>query len=262
MFSSRLSRTAKGGFLAALAFTMVAAATPATAFAAGGDVPTINYPTFAGGANTLSLNGTASVVPASATNQKRVLRLTDLGYRQAGSAWAPDKIKISKSFETKFKVYLHHNTAKPGADGVAFLIQNIGSRALGGWGGGIGYRGIRPSVAVEFDTYQNTPDPSSNHLAVVLGGNPDQHLVAAEAGLPLFGRPFVARVVYDAPTRDLKVYVKALRAGSLEQLMIDQSVDLADQIGADSAWVGFTGATGNVTSKQDIYSWTVKASVA
>jgi hypothetical protein len=97
---------------------------------------------------------------------------------------------------------------------------------------------------------------------VVLVGNPDKHLVAAEANVPMSGRPFTARVAYDAPTRNLKVYVKSLRAGTTEQLMIDQTVDLAGDIGTNSAWVGFTGATGDVTSNQDIYSWTVEAPAA
>jgi lectin family protein len=251
--SSRFSRTARGGLLAAFAFSIVVTA-PVPAFAAAADTP-INYPSFSGAEASLSLNGTASV--ARAGSRKRVLRLTSDGFRQAGSAWATEKIDVTRSFETRFKAYLHHS--QPDADGIAFLIQGVGPRALGGWGGGIGYRGIEASVAVEFDTYQNPTDPSENHLAVVLAGDPDTHLVAAESGVPLAGRPFAARVAYDAPTRNLKVYVTSLRAGSTEQLMIDQTVDLAGDVGASTAWVGFTGATGNVTSSQDIYSWTLEA---
>ena len=82
-------------------------------------------------------------------------------------------------------------------------MQAEGPRALGGWGGGLGYRGIKRSVAVEFDTFQNTTDPSSNHLAVVLGGNPDQHAAVARAVDPAV-RPAVRRPACsydaDAPT--------------------------------------------------------------
>jgi hypothetical protein len=251
---SRFSRTARGGLLAAFAFSLVAASAPGTAFAVDSTTP-IDYPTFSGAEASLSLNGTAGVVKAA--RHKRVLRLTGGGFRQAGSAWATEKIDVTKSFETEFKIFLHHSD--PDADGVAFVVQSAGLRALGGWGGGLGYRGLKSSVAVEFDTYQNPADPSANHLAVVLAGDPDDHLVAAESGIPLSGRPFVARVTYDAPTRNLKVYVKSVRAGSTEELMIDQSVDVAGDVGASTAWVGFTGATGNYTSNQDIYSWTVSA---
>jgi hypothetical protein len=253
--TSRSSRTARGGLLAAFAFSIVAAVAPATAFAADGGT-LIDHPTFAD-ADSLSLNGTADVVTSAGEKRQRILRLTDGSFRQAGSAWSTEKVDITGSFESTFKVWLHHGT--PGADGIAFLVQSDGPRALGGWGGGLGYRGIRNSVAVEFDTYQNTTDPSSNHLAVVLAGNPDRHAATAESGVPLYGRPFSARVSYDAPAHDLKVYVKSLRAGATEQLMLDQTVDLGASVGAGQAWLGFTGSTGYVTSKQDIYSWTVVA---
>jgi hypothetical protein len=141
-------------------------------------------------------------------------------------------------------------------------VQTNGPRALGGWGGGIGYRGIKPSVAIEFDTFQNTPDPNSNHLAVVLGGNPDVHAAIGDPGIPLYGKPFLARVVYDAASTDLKIYVRSLHAGSTEQLALEHQVDLASEVGASSAWVGFTAGTGTALSKQDIYSWTVEGSGA
>ena len=94
---------------------------------------------------------------------------------------------------------------------------------------------------------------------MVLGGNPDKHSVVGEPSIPLFGQPFWARVSYDAATDGLRVYVKSLRAGATEQLALDTKVDLSGEVGSDSAWVGFTGSTGNVLSKQDIYSWMVQA---
>jgi hypothetical protein len=253
--SSRSSRLARGGLLAAFAFSITAAAAPPGALAASSNA-VIDHPTFADAA-AFDLNGTAMIVNSTGRHKQKILQLTAGGYRQAGSAWATEKVDITQSFGTTFKVYLHHG--EPGADGVAFLVQGVGPRALGGWGGGLGDRGIRNSVAVEFDTFQNTPDPSSNHLAVVLGGNPDRHLALAESSVPLFGKPFLARVQYDAPTQNVKVYVKSLKAKAVEQLMLDQTVDLPATVGAGSAWVGFTGATGSDVSKQDIYSWTVSA---
>jgi hypothetical protein len=186
---------------------------------------------------------------------QRILRLTAGGYRQVGSAWSRKKLDLNESFESVFKVYLHH--FRPGADGIAFLVQDDGPRALGGWGGGLGYRGIKHSVAVEFDTFQNSTDPSNNHLAVVMGGNPDQHSAVGEPSIPLYGRPFWARVNYDAGSNALRVYVKSLRAGATEELALETTVDLAGEVGSDTAWVGFTAGTGNALSKQDIYSWTV-----
>ena len=259
MSSSRSSRVARRGLLAAFAFSIVAAAAPAGAFAANPDV-LIDYPTFSGASTNLDRNGTADLLTSSGPTRQCVLRLTAGGYRQAGSAWSTQKIDLTESFESIFKVYLHHGA--PGADGIAFLVQTQGPRALGGWGGGLGYRGIRQSVAVEFDTFQNTPDPNSNHLAVVLAGNPDHHAAVGNPSIPLFGQPFLARVAYSAPGTELRVYVKSLQAGATEQLVLDHTVDLAAEAGASAAWVGFTGATGSALSKQDIYSWTVLGSGA
>jgi hypothetical protein len=252
--SSRSSRVARGGLIAAFALSVAAATAPVGAFAAG-DEARIDYPTFSGASKTLERNGTADVITSSGRLHQRILRLTAGGYRQSGSAWYNQKIDVSSSFESTFKAYLHHG--RPGADGIAFVVQNQSARALGGWGGGIGYRGIKPSVAVEFDTFQNTPDPSSNHLGVVLNGNPDVHAATAESSIPLYGKPFTARVAYDAEAHNLKVYVKSLHAGDTEQLLLEKNVDLATEIGDPSAWVGFTAATGTALSKQDIYSWTV-----
>jgi hypothetical protein len=245
--------------MSALALGIVTTSAPTGALAAGDGGPLVNFPSFNGASRMLDRNGTADIVVSGRLHQ-RLLRLTAGGYRQAGSAWAAHKIDLSQSFESTFKVYLHH--ADPGADGIAFLVQTEGPRALGGWGGGLGYRGIKNSVAVEFDTFQNSPDPNNNHLAVVVGGNPDVHSVYGTPSIPLYGRPFDARVVYDADAKSLSVYVKPFRSGEPEQLVITETIDLATAAGGSSAWVGFTGGTGTALSKQDIYSWSVQGAEA
>jgi hypothetical protein len=259
VFSSRFSRAGRGGLVAAAALSIAAATAPAGALAAGDD-PLVDFPTFSGASQNLDRNGTADILTSPLPNKQRILRMTAGGFRQTGSAWALPKVDLTRSFETTFKAYLHHGA--PGADGIALLVQAEGPRALGGWGGGLGYRGIKRSVAIEFDTFQNTPDPSSNHLAVVLGGNPDNHMAVAEPSIPLYGKPFLARVTYDASTYALKIYVKAFRSGEALQLALATTVDLADEVNASSAWIGFTAATGTALSKQDIYSWSVDGSEA
>ncbi len=244
--------------MAALALSIATAVAPVGASAATDD-PLIDYPTFKGAAQNLDRNGAADfILSAGDKTRQKILRLTPGGFRQAGSAWSTTKLDVTESFESTFKVYLHH--FRPGADGIAFVVQSQGPRALGGWGGGLGYRGIKPSLAVEFDTFQNSYDPSRNHLAVVLGGNPDYQADTQEAPIPLFGKPFLARVVYDADDMMLDVYVKALSAGSQEKHVLTHEIDLADHVDDSEAWVGFTAGTGSGLSKQDIYSWTVDGS--
>ncbi|WP_240670116.1 L-type lectin-domain containing protein [Actinoplanes solisilvae] len=251
---------AGAGLVAALALSIATAITPVGASAATAD-PLIDYPTFKGAADSLDRNGAADLIVSSGSKVKqRILRLTPGGYRQSGSAWSTTKLDVTESFESTFKAYLHH--FRPGADGIAFVVQTEGPRALGGWGGGVGYRGIEPSLAVEFDTYQNTYDPNSNHLAVVLGGNPNYQSDVADSPISLFGRPFSARVVYDAEDGLLRVYIKRLSSGATERLVLEHEIDLAEHVGDDAAWVGFTASTGTGLSKQDIYSWTLDGSSA
>ncbi|MEU4693668.1 L-type lectin-domain containing protein [Actinoplanes sp. NPDC023714] len=194
-----------------------------------------------------TLNGTAAFVTATGNpDRARVLRLTGGGFRQAGSAWATDQVDVTLSFDTTFVAYLHRGTR--GADGIAFLLQRSGPRALGGWGGGLGYRGVKNSVAVEFDDFRNVGDPAGDHVGLVLNNNPDFHAAVAETPEPLFGRPFRARITYDAGSHRLTVAVDGRQ-------LIQQTVDLAAHLGGNLAWAGFTGATGESVSKQDIRSW-------
>jgi Bacterial lectin len=256
---SRSSRIVRGSLVGALALGIAAAGAPAGAFAAGGDTP-IDFPTFNGASKMIDRNGSADILISAGRLHQRILRLTAGGYKQSGSAWAKKQIDLTQSFESTFKVYLHHAT--PGADGIAFLVQTDGPRALGGWGGGLGYRGIKHSVAVEFDTFRNSPDPNGNHIALVLGGNPDVHAAVGNPSMPIYGHPFDARVAYDASAKTLSVYVKAFRSGSPEQLVLQQNIDLATAAGGSSAWIGFTAGTGTELSKQDIYSWSVQGAEA
>jgi hypothetical protein len=247
-----------------LALGIATTSAPTGAFAAGDGGPLVDFSSFNGASKMLDRNGSADIILPGYLKQ-RILRLTTGGYKQAGSAWAKKKIDLTQSFESTFKVYLHHS--QPGADGIAFLVQTDGPRALGGWGGGIGYRGIKHSVAVEFDTFKNSADqgstdPNSNHLAVVLGGNPDLHAAVGTPSIPLYGKPFQARVDYDAAAKSLSVYVKPFQAGATEQLVLQHTVDLAAAAGGSSAWIGFTGGTGTDLSKQDIYSWSVQGAEA
>jgi hypothetical protein len=255
--SSRSWRLARGGIAAAFAFAIAATGAPAGALAANTTTP-IDYPTFSGASKQLNRNGTADIITSAGHTKQRILRLTAGGFRQTGSAWATQMIDLKQSFDTTFKVYLHHGMpGKDYADGFAFVVQSEGTRALGGWGGGLGFRGIKRSVAVAFDTYKQPPDTAANTVSVVTGGNPDVHDAIVPSPIPLEARPFIARVSYDAATKDLKVYLKPLRAGNPEKLVLEHTVDLATEVGASSAYVGFTGSTGSVLSKEDIYSWSL-----
>jgi Legume lectin domain len=211
----------------------------------------VDYPNFAN-AGTLARNGTAAIARSGAARTK-VLRLTNGGYRQAGSAWAPTAIDPHQSFTTTFEVSLHGHG--PGADGFAFVLQNNGVRALGGTGGGLGYRGRTPSVEVEFDIFRNLGDPDGNHVAVMANGHPEQHLVSAPAPFPMFGTPFAATVAYDAPSTTLSVWVHPIGAPATGSPLLSRVINLGTVLGSTASYAGFTAGTGDISAVQDILSW-------
>jgi hypothetical protein len=79
--------------------------------------------------------------------------------------------------------------------------------------------------------------------------------VSKKIPFSLFKGAIQSTVSYDAATTKLRVYVK--RVGQLGRgtLAVDQRIDLADAVGGDTAYAGFTGATGSNFALQDVTSW-------
>lgn len=102
------------------------------------------------------------------------ITLTPAEIVQFGALWGKDRMKLSEDFRIKSQLYFGNSDA--GADGLAFVIQTLSSNQ-GSGGGGLGYAGINPSLAVEFDTYFNPPgDPfSTDHMAIMLNGDTSNH---------------------------------------------------------------------------------------
>lgn len=94
-------------------------------------------------------------------------QLTAAAGNQSGSVWNVNLIDLSQPFNFSFDVFLGCNDN--GADGMAFVLQPLSVNA-GTAGGGIGYQGISPSLAVEMDTYQNATDPWYDHMALQTNG--------------------------------------------------------------------------------------------
>jgi gliding motility-associated-like protein len=125
------------------------------------------------------------------------------GSFQNGAIWACSPINLNQSFKMTFQINFGTNTAA--GDGMAFLLQTEGvPQVIGGRGGGLGYAQgdgggcqgaaggcpITPSVAVEFDTWNNAPDGlndlACNHSSIQRNGQMDaaNSLVAPVCLLP------------------------------------------------------------------------------
>lgn len=181
-------------------------------------------------------------------------RLTEAINTQSGSVWNNDQIDLTDPFDYTFDVYL--GNIPGGADGIAFVLQPI-STQVGSTGGGIGYEGISPSVAIEIDTYQNGAygDPSFDHVALTSNGVIDHNSATNLAGPEIAlvsggdmedGQWHVLRVSWDPVTMVMNIYMD----GSLR---ISYNGDIvANVFGGDpNVFWGFTGSTGGLNNQQE-----------
>jgi len=162
-----------------------------------------------------------------------------------------------------------------------------GTAALAGAGGSLGYSaglafptsenqitpGISNSLAVEFDTLQNPWDPNNNHVAVqscgtgensefhAFGDFPGTCTLALNSDLSTTlwnGDVHTATIDYQPP-QDCVACLGTLRVvlDGTDLFPNGVAVDLSTLLSLDNgkAWVGFTGATGDVIENNDILSW-------
>lgn len=132
--------------------------------AASGSQFEIAFSGYSGGSDT----GTATPL--------NVLQLTPNTTYQAGSAWYNTQQPITNAFSTTFTFDLGNNFSAlslGNADGIAFVIQNSGTTALGPDGCGMGFAdcpssgGITNSLAVAFKTW-NDGDSFDNANSVLI----------------------------------------------------------------------------------------------
>lgn len=234
----------------------------------------IGYPGFAN-LSGLQLNGSAA---RSAT----VLELTPASPNQQGSAFATTPVDPRQSFSTGFGLNFPAGSFPP-ADGMAFVLQSVGPTAVSasGLGSALGYGGIHPSVAVEFDLFNGDPgdpgyvssgavDAGDQHVGITVNGDPTSHFACATVRSPpdspctgtlpgpLSG-PVFAWVDYSSAAHVLSVYVAKTRTKPAAPV-VSRAIDLAGLLGP-STFAGFTAATGLFTAEQDVTAWGLGALV-
>jgi len=129
------------------------------------------------------------------------------------------------------------------ADGAVFVIENspAGASAVGDSGGFLGYTGITPSVAVEFNIY------GTSGTAYNTGGGVGGYVPTAPVDLRS-GRPIKVVLTYDGTT----LIEKLTDTVTSDTFNRSYQVDIPTTVGGAAAFVGFTGGTGAGTSIQQI----------
>lgn len=192
------------------------------------------------------INGDAQV-------QGSEIRLTDSSNSQRGSAFSQDAVALSPNgFRAMFELSIGR-PGNSGADGIVFVMHNsaLGPTALGVGGGGIGYRGIGNSIAVEFDTWNNGFIDlwSENHVGINVNGSTFSRR-RANPGFDLDSANFFAWVEYDGTSLDVSVSQSATQPGTT---LLSYTTDLS-QLGGE-AYIGFTASTGGARAEHRVRSF-------
>jgi RHS repeat-associated protein len=209
--------------------------------------PKVSFPSNTFSASSLALNGSAVVTSGGS------LQLTDGSTYEAGTAWYPSAVPI-QSFATDFSFQLTPSTYFADADGITFTIQGLGTGELGLLGGCLGYCGILDSVAIKFDTYNNVGEGINSTGLFTDGAEPDVPAIdLTPTGINLHSNDVIdAHLVYDGTNLTMTLTDTVTNGSAIEVF----PVDIPGTVGGNTAYVGFTGATGVGTSTQDILSWT------
>jgi hypothetical protein len=204
--------------------------------------------TFDGGTN-WALGDNGNVTPSFNSN---VLTLTDGNGGEASSAFM-DVGQYVGGFVASFT---YQTPSDGGADGVTFCLQNssAGPRALGAPGGSLGYGGIAPSVAFEMNIYAGA---THGGAGIRLGTN------GAVGDFSNDGYHGTGSVIY---TNGDNIYVQLYyMQGVMQVLMVDPTVpatyttsyavNIPAVVSNSSAYIGFTGSDGGVSSIQTVSSF-------
>jgi hypothetical protein len=161
----------------------------------------------------------------------------------ARSAFMTAKQNIT-SFNASY-IY-QDTTGSGGADGVTFCIQNQAVTALGGGGGGLGYSGITPSVALAFNIYA----PNTHGILLLQNGAVTPPFVSLP-NIDIGGSADQVRVDINYANKVLAATFTDLTTSA--KYTTNLTVDIPTVVGANTAWVGFTGADGGVASTQLVF---------
>ena len=204
-------------------------------------------------AQTYVTNGLATLIDAQLNEYRLTVDVPGtIGF---GTVWYQNKLDLRNDFTVTGQINLGTND-DTGADGIAFVLQPLSVNA-GGAGGGIGYFGINPSFAVEFDTYYNPDrfDPPQDHSAIQINGDVTHDAAHTIAGPTIFQANIEDGTWHDvtfkwiAATKNFRLYWNGATSPFFD-VIYDISANIFS--GSPYAYFGFTAAVGSYTNDQRV----------
>jgi autotransporter-associated beta strand protein len=207
--------------------------------------------------NGFNINGTGWNRVANAAIGGDVLTITPNTGNQANAAWFANAFNIGSigtgngAFTASFK---YSDVTGGGADGTAFVLQNLSATAVGGGGGGLGYSGITPSLAFQINIY----GPNNPGITVKTNGTAGPPPYDATGNINTSvsgpGNEILVTLSYDGAN----AYTVTLTQGSntfTKTYNPFTSGNLTSNVGTN-IWVGFTGGTGGAQAQQNVSNFT------
>ncbi len=211
-----------------------------------------------------------------------VLRLTANTSNQTGWVWRQTAMPVVAGFDTTFSFRITPPTVGTKAEGMAFVLHDDpnGVATQGGTVWGMGYGngfngavGIRNSIAVELDTYQDPflNDTSANELTIHTRGAQGNHedetySIARNTPATILsnGQVHTLRIRYVPGT--IEVFVDGAATAAITRaysltlggLYANNTVAPAPTLVNGTAFLGFCATTGagTLTELVEILSWT------
>ena len=170
---------------------------------------------------------------------------------QVGAAWMNTQLSTANSFNAFFGFSLANTVYNPMADGIAFVMQNGGTSAIGSGGGDVGYTGLS-GVGSVIQTWGN------NTAGLNTDGNA-YNTKAAPANLGYAKLVTGSEMVsYNASTDTLSMNGIMNVDGNNYFISDTAHVNLASKFGSTMN-VGFTGGSGLSGADERITSFNISA---
>lgn len=191
------------------------------------------------------------VTNGSATNQGNgCYQLTADQSGQAGSIFSVTQVDLTQPLNISARFNFGCKDAN-GADGIVFLFATTNT-ALGNGGGGLGYQGVSPSLAIEYDDYQNGEfgDPAADHVAIMSNGvvnHNSPNNLAGPIALPNIEdcNDHCFNLTWNPATQTL--------TATLDGTPISFTGNISNYLGgATSAYYGFTSGTGSLSNPHTV----------
>jgi hypothetical protein len=210
-------------------------------------------------AQTFKVNGNAY---SNASYGANYYTLTQAAAGQNGSLWYDKMIDLTFPFTFNYSVY--QGNTSTGADGMAFVLQQVGTGVIGGAGSGMGYGGITNSLELEYDTYVNADfqayDPAFDHMGLMKNGEYHHYSDATKK----LSTDLVKPVGFSSNVKDGKFHTSSIQWNPTTKTLVayfdgkkvlTYTGDIIKNIFNNNiaVYFGFTGSTGSSKNEHSVY---------